>query len=139
MAVIAVRKFDINCIPVGSDYLGTMGIELVKGRNFLDGDLNKACLINEEALKQFGWDSFEGQKFNIGQEGGYNVVGIINDFKFESYHSTVEPLALLFDGATGGNVLSVRAPGQCRATDRPDTGNVENNCSVRTHEFDVLR
>jgi putative ABC transport system permease protein len=39
-------------------------------------------------------------------------VGIINDFKFESYHSTVEPLALLFDGATNGNVLSLRlSPG----------------------------
>jgi putative ABC transport system permease protein len=106
------KSFDINCITVSSDYLETMGIKLVKGRDFLDGDLNKACLINEEALKQFGWESFEGQKFNIGQEGGYNVVGIINDFKFESYHSTVEPLALLFDGPTNGNVLSVRlSPG----------------------------
>ena len=106
------KSFDINCIPVGYDYLETMGIKLVKGRNFLDGDLKKACLINEEALKQFGWDSFEGQKFNNGQEGGYNVVGIIKDFKFESFHSTVEPLALLFDGASNGNVLSVRlSPG----------------------------
>ena len=106
------KNFDINCIPVGSDYLKTIGIELVKGRDFLDGDLNKACLINEEALKQYGWDTFEGQKFNNGQDGGYNVVGIIKDFKFESYHSTVEPLALLFDGASNGNVLSVRlSPG----------------------------
>lgn len=106
------KSFDINCIPVGSDYLKTIGIELVKGRDFLDGDLNKACLINEEALKQYGWDTFEGQKFNNGQDGGYNVVGIIKDFKFESYHSTVEPLALLFDGASNGNVLSVRlSPG----------------------------
>ena len=60
------KSFDINCILVGSDYLETMGIELVDGRNFLDGDLNKSCLINEEALKQYGWDSFEGQKFNNG-------------------------------------------------------------------------
>ena len=102
------KSFDINCILVGSDYLETMGIELVDGRNFLDGDLNKSCLINEEALKQYGWDSFEGQKFNNGQEGGYNVIGIIKDFKFESFHSEVEPLALLFDGASNGNILSVR-------------------------------
>ena len=106
------KSFDINCITVSSDYLETMGIELLKGRNFLDGDLNKACLLNEEAIKQFGWESFEGRKYDIGETGGYNVVGIIKDFKFESYHSTVEPLALLFDGATNGNVLSVRlSPG----------------------------
>jgi putative ABC transport system permease protein len=106
------KSFDINCIPVGNNYIETMGIELLEGRNFLESDLNKSCLINEEALKQFGWDSFEGKKFNNGQEGGYNVVGIIKDFKFESYHSTVEPLALLFDGAAYVNVLSVRlSPG----------------------------
>ena len=77
------NSFDVNCISVGSNFLETMGIELLEGRDFLDGDLNKACLINEEALKQYGWDSFEGKKFNNGQEGGYNVIGILKDFKFE--------------------------------------------------------
>ncbi|MEL7588518.1 MAG: ABC transporter permease [Prolixibacteraceae bacterium] len=106
------KSFDINCIPVGDNYTETMAIELLEGRNFLPGDLNKACLINEEALKQFGWDTFEGKKYDMGEEGGYNVVGVMKDFKFESYHQAVEPLALLFTGASGGNVLSVRlSPG----------------------------
>lgn len=102
------NKFDINCIYLGNNYLKTMGIELIGGRDFLQGDLNKACVLNEEALKQFGWENFEGKICNIGQEGGYEVVGIIKDFKFESFHNTVEPLALLFNGAMDGNVLSVR-------------------------------
>ncbi|HQG62454.1 MAG TPA: ABC transporter permease [Bacteroidales bacterium] len=106
------KSFDINCIPVGDNYIETMGFEILKGRDFMDGDLNKACLINEEALKQFGWDSFEGKRFNNGPEGGLEVIGILSDFKFESYHSTVEPLALIFDGGMYSNVLSVRlAPG----------------------------
>ncbi|HPG32729.1 MAG TPA: ABC transporter permease [Lentimicrobium sp.] len=106
------KSFDINCIPVGDNYIETMGFEILKGRDFLDSDLNKACLINEEALKQYGWDSFEGERFNIGQEGGFEVIGILKDFKFESYHNTVEPLALIFDGGLYSNVLSVRlAPG----------------------------
>jgi len=106
------RSFDINCIPVGDHYIETMGIELTEGRDFLQSELNKACLINEEALKQFGWDSFEGKEYEVGEEGGYKVVGIVKDFKFEPYHQAVEPLALLYTGATGGNVLSVRlSPG----------------------------
>lgn len=106
------KSFDLNCIPVGDNYITTMGFEILKGRDFLDSDLNKACLINEEALKQFGWDSFEGKRFNNGQEGGFEVIGIVKDFKFESYHNTVEPLALIFDGGQYSNVLSVRlAPG----------------------------
>ncbi len=102
------KNFDINVIPVGKNFIGTMGIELVNVRNFLDGDINKACLLNEEALKQYGWDSFDGKKYENGKDGGYNVVGIIKDFKFESFHSKVEPLALVFDGVPYGNVLSVK-------------------------------
>jgi putative ABC transport system permease protein len=106
------KNFNISCINVSSNYLKTMGIGLLEGRDFLDGDLNKACLINEEALKQFGWDSFEGKKYNNGQDGGYNVVGILKDFKFKPYYQAVEPLALLYTGATDGNILSVRlSPG----------------------------
>jgi putative ABC transport system permease protein len=102
------KSFDINCIYVGDNYLNTMGIELLKGRSFLNGDLNKACLINEEAFKQYGWEGIEGNKFNNGQDEGFEVIGIIKDFKFESYHNTVEPLALLLNGADNGNVLSLR-------------------------------
>jgi putative ABC transport system permease protein len=102
------KSFDLNCIYVGDNYLNTMGIELLEGRSFLNGDLNKACLINEEAFKQYGWEGIEGKKFNNGQDGGYEVIGIIKDFKFESYHYAVEPLALLLSETFDRNVLSVR-------------------------------
>jgi putative ABC transport system permease protein len=106
------NSFDVNCIPVGDNYLATMGIELLEGRDFMNGDLNKTCLINEVALKQFGWENFEGQKFKGWFEGGLDVIGIIKDFKFESYHSPVEPLALLLSGTENSNVLSLRlSPG----------------------------
>ena len=98
----------VNCIYVGDNYLNTMDMELIAGRDFLEGDLKKSCLINEEALKQFGWDSFEGKRYNLGQETGLEVIGIIKDFKFTSFHQAVEPLTLIYDGASYGNVLSVR-------------------------------
>jgi putative ABC transport system permease protein len=102
------KSFVLNCIYMGENYIKTMNIELIRGRDFLDGDFKKTCLLNEEALRQYGWDSFEGEKCDIGQDGGYDVVGIIKDFKFASFHKAVEPLALLFNGAEDGNVLSVR-------------------------------
>jgi len=105
---IGGKIMDVNCIYVGDNYLNTMGMELVGGRSFLDGDLNKSCLINEEAFKQFGWENFEGKRYNLGQGADFEVIGIVTDFKFESYHNPVEPLALLFTGADFGNVLSVR-------------------------------
>ncbi len=106
------KSLTFNCIYVGDNYLNTMEMELLEGRDFLDGDLNKSCLINEEAFKQYGWDSIEGKRYNNGQEGGFEIVGKIKDFKFESYHNTVEPLVLLYSGIDYWNVLSVRlAPG----------------------------
>jgi putative ABC transport system permease protein len=97
-----------NCIYVGDNFLKTMDLELAGGRDFLNGDLKKACLMNEEGLRQSGWNSFRGKKFDIGQETGFEVIGIIKDFKYASFHKAVEPLVLIFDGAGYGNVLSVR-------------------------------
>ena len=102
------KSITFNCIYVGDNYLNTMGMELLEGRDFLTGDLNKSCLINEEGYKQYGWESFEGKRYNNGQEGGFEIIGKIKNFKFESYFNAVEPLVLLFTGADFGNVLSVR-------------------------------
>ena len=44
------KSITVNCIYVGDNYLNTMDMELLKGRDFLEGDLKKACLINEEAF-----------------------------------------------------------------------------------------
>jgi len=106
------KSLTFNCIYVGDNYLNTMEMELIEGRDFFDGDINKSCLINEEACKQYGWESIEGKRYNNGQEGGFEIIGKIKDFKFESYHSAIEPLVLLFSGIDYWNVLSVRlAPG----------------------------
>ncbi len=98
----------VNCIYIGDNYLNTMDMELLAGRDFLEGDMEKACLLNEEAIKQLGWENIDGKRFNFVKEGGLEVIGVIKDFKFESYHQSVESLALVFDGAANGNVLSVR-------------------------------
>jgi putative ABC transport system permease protein len=102
------NSFSINCINVGNDYLKTMGIELVEGRDFLAGDIERACLMNEEAINQYQWDEFQGKKLDIGgEDGGYNVVGVVKNFKFESLHYLVEPLALIYTKTPDGNVFSV--------------------------------
>jgi putative ABC transport system permease protein len=102
------KSIAVNCIYVGDNYLKTMNMELMDGRDFLEGDIKRACLINEEALKQYGWKSAEGKMFRFSGEEEYQVIGIIKNFKFESFHYPVEPLALLYTGADFGNVLSVR-------------------------------
>lgn len=100
------NSFDLNIISVGDDYLKTMGIELLEGRDFLSGDVEKVCLLNEEAYRQYQWKSFEGQRFENGK--GYEVIGIVKDLKVKSDHFNVEPLALVYSKKQEGNILSVK-------------------------------
>ncbi|MBR8535019.1 ABC transporter permease [Carboxylicivirga sediminis] len=79
-----------------SNFINTMGMQLVEGRNFSD-DLasdEQACLINETAARAFGWQQPIGKQLE--KEGTYKVVGVIKDFNIEDVHNPVNPYVLLF-------------------------------------------
>lgn len=101
-------EFLVNSIYVSDDFMETMGIELQEGRNFLPGDKDQACMMNKEAVKRYGWHTIEGKKFNNGREGGYNVVGVVNNFNVESLHAGITPVALLYEPGRKFNTLSLR-------------------------------
>ena len=101
-------EFLVNSIYVSDDFMETMSFELLDGRNFLDGDKNQACIMNEEAIKRYGWETIEGKKFNNGREGGYNVVGVVNNFNVESLHAGITPVALIYEPDRKFNTLSLR-------------------------------
>jgi putative ABC transport system permease protein len=101
-------EFLVNCIYVSDDFLKTIGIQLLNGRDFLGGDKDQACMMNEEAIKRYGWDNIDGKKYKNGREGGYNVVGIVNNFNVESLHSALSPVALIYEPDREFNTLSLR-------------------------------
>jgi putative ABC transport system permease protein len=96
MSVPETKQTNFNCIYIDKKFLETFDIELLKGRIFMDGDLNESCYINEKAFKIFGWESLENRKFNNGKEGGYNVVGVVKDFNIASLHKEIEPVCLMY-------------------------------------------
>ncbi|WP_346857293.1 ABC transporter permease [uncultured Draconibacterium sp.] len=100
--------FSVECIRISDDYLETMGMTMLEGREFHLGDEEKTCLLNEEAVKQFGWESIENKTYQQGGEGGYKVVGMVKDFNIESLHSGIEPVALLYNPSEKFGTLSVR-------------------------------
>ena len=85
----------LKSIYVNQDFLNTFNIKLKEGRTFLQGDMGIACLMNEEAIKQYGWENMEGKKFGQGKEGGYPVIGVVKDFHIESIHHKIEPVCML--------------------------------------------
>ncbi len=91
------NNFEVECINVDDKFLETFDIQLQQGREFETSDFGYACYINETAYKQFGWDNLENRKFNFGREGGFKVVGVVNDFNVASLHTGMEPVCLMFN------------------------------------------
>jgi len=85
----------LQCLYVDEDFIKTMDIKMKSGRTFLSGDLGNSCIMNEEALRQYDWNDFEGKRFDNGREGGYKVVGVTTDFHLESMHAKIKPACML--------------------------------------------
>jgi putative ABC transport system permease protein len=97
-------------LAVDADYLGTYGMHLAAGRFFskdIPTDTIHSVLVNEAAVKTFGWQKPEnaiGKPFGTGKDTKY-VIGVVRDFNFESLHRPVD--ALLISYAWGDNVNSL--------------------------------
>ncbi len=90
------ENFSLDCIYIDEDFLDIFDIHLIQGTEFLGADKDKSCYINQTALKNYGWENIEGKKFNNGREGGFDVVGVVNDFHVASLHKTITPVCLIF-------------------------------------------
>jgi putative ABC transport system permease protein len=92
---------------VGENYLKTMAIKLLSGRDFQLGpqaDVKDVFLANEAAAKLMGWGN-EGVgkkvKFFHGETNG-QVIGIVKDFNFSSLHNAIDPLLIVKADKEGG-------------------------------------
>ena len=89
-----------HSFSVGTDYVGTLGLQLLEGRDFSANSPADSSnyILNEEALRLTGLKSPIGKRFVMwGREG--KIIGIVKDFNFKSLHQKVEPLVLRMNPA----------------------------------------
>jgi putative ABC transport system permease protein len=92
-------------MDIDEDFLQTLGIEMVDGRNFsqeFKSDQSQAVLINETAAKAFGWKNPIGKTMRVisdapGQWEMKRVIGVIQDFHMASLHKIIMPQCLCND------------------------------------------
>ncbi|MEP1307484.1 MAG: ABC transporter permease [Balneola sp.] len=94
----------INNYSVDPYFLTQFEIDLVQGRDFsidLASDSISSIIINEAAVRKFGWEEPIGRTINQRFEGkdpkDYVVVGVVKDFHFETLHTSIQPLILFSD------------------------------------------
>ena len=83
-----------------ADLKNTLKFTLLEGRYF-SGDSpadSSAAVVNESALKEFGWtpDDALGQRINVPGNGNQllTVIGVVKDFNFEGFRLHIRPLIL---------------------------------------------
>ncbi len=95
---------------VDYDYIKTLGMKIVAGRDFSreHSTDTKATIINQEVAKQFDWVKPVGRRIgrivsNQGDIELYEVIGVVEDFHFETLKDNIGPL-VMFLGESNGNI-----------------------------------
>ncbi len=103
------HDISLNAMPVDLDFIKTLQMKLIAGRDFQQSDFammdtsndyqnyHQPYLINETLAKKIGWTPEQaiGQTIEKGATGP--VVGVIKDFNFSSLHDPVGPLLIFLN------------------------------------------
>lgn len=105
------NSIDMQTWEVDYDYIKTMGMEIVQGRNFSKdyGTDSDAILITETTAKLLGYDDAVGKNIYVpdrDDEGNVflaplQIIGVVKDFHFESLRQKLGPLCMRLDNSTG--------------------------------------
>jgi putative ABC transport system permease protein len=128
---------------VNYDFIPTYNLKMAYGRNFskeypADG---QACIINETALKIFGWDEPIGKRITMYGKS-YPVIGVVKDFHPFSVHRPI-PTYIMFLNSnviSGSTLLSVRFNGdeqKARALVTSELGSIFPNDPFEFKDFSV--
>lgn len=98
-ATIAGNSFNAQKWGVDENYLTTLDMQLIAGRNFRAGNADSlSVIINETTAKILGYKDPVGKAvyaiMNDGLSHGFTVIGVVKNFNFESMHQAIGPLCL---------------------------------------------
>ncbi|MBX2923395.1 MAG: ABC transporter permease [Chitinophagaceae bacterium] len=91
----------VDVYAIDENYVQTLGIKVVKGRNFSGpADTLHSVLVNEKMVQEFGWaDNPLGKriKFPGDTSGNYKeVIGVVKDFNQKALYNPITPLILFY-------------------------------------------
>lgn len=95
------RSFHGNVVD--ADFLPALGIKIIKGRNFSEeypSDSRRAMIVNQAMVEAFGWENPIGQRLPGAAFEDHEIIGVVENFNFESLHAPIEPLALTMRPST---------------------------------------
>ncbi len=117
-SIAAPTTTSIQCWIVDYDYIKTLGMSILEGRDFSrEFPTDKtAVLINEEAVKQYQFAEPLGQILSrysseAGDMDSYTVIGVVKNFHFDSLRSAIEPMMMYLGESTSRISFRIKAGG----------------------------
>ncbi len=106
------NEIHTNIYRVDANYLSTLGIKLIEGRNVspdFPGD-SSSVVINQAAVRELGLGNADPIGKTIVRSGRkeYTVVGLVADFNYASVKDKVAPLMMLANHRHGNIILKVK-------------------------------
>ncbi len=116
------HDISLNAMPVDLDFIKTMKMQLLSGRDFQQSDfalmdtnnnsanVHMPYIINETLAKKIGWTPQQSINRTIEKGVTGPVVGVVKDFNFTSLHQPIGPL-LIFLGRDFSRDFMIRISG----------------------------
>jgi len=102
-----------NIYHIDYDYIRTLGMQIVKGRNFSKDypTDSSGVIINEAAVKQLGWSGTNPVGKTIIRSGQQElkVIGVVADFNYVSVKQEIAPMMMLLANNYGGLIIKIKA------------------------------
>lgn len=105
-------EIQIGIFNIDDTYIPTLGMKILKGRNFYAGSLadSSSVIINEAAVQSLGWGNSDPIGKIIIRSGTrhYTVVGLVKDFHYTSAKQKIGPLMMLYGHNNGSIIVKIK-------------------------------
>jgi putative ABC transport system permease protein len=110
------NTFNMQSWGIDQDYIPTLGMEMKAGRNFSRafGTDSSAIIINETTASMLGYSDPVGKRLytlvdnqtNIVR--GYEIIGVVKNFNFESLRQRIGPLCFLLGKSSWASAFRIK-------------------------------
>jgi len=107
------QQLEVDIIDVGDEYIKTMGLHLVEGRDFQkdsENDKKESVIVTEKLVKSFGWDKAIGKEIIWMDTVKLFVVGVVKDVYTNGLWFELDPLMMRYTGPDQYTHVIVKAP-----------------------------
>jgi putative ABC transport system permease protein len=107
------KEIEVDILDVGEDYIKTLGLTLVDGRDFIkdsETDRKESVIITEHLASKFGWDKPIGKEITWLDTTKYYVIGVIKNVYNNGLWEEMDPVMIRYGKADQVRHIIASAP-----------------------------